>query len=54
MIWIVVEADTIGLLASIQFTIIVLFKLNQMLAELIDNVEIRGEILSRSSCESVW
>ena len=40
MIWIVVEADTIGLLASIRFTI-VLFKL--MLTESVNNIEIRGE-----------
>ena len=43
MIWIVVEADTIGLLASIQFTTVP-FKL--MLTELIETVEIRGKTSS--------
>ena len=43
MIWIVVELDVIGLLASIQFTTV---PFKSMLTESIDNVEIRGETSS--------
>ena len=43
VIWIVVELDVIGLLASIQFTTV---PFKPMLTESIDNVEIRGETSS--------
>ena len=50
MIWIVVELDVVGLLASIQFTTL---PFKSMLTESIDNVEIRGKTSSAEVLEKV-
>ena len=50
IIWIVVEADVIGLIASIQCTTV---PFKPMVVELIANVEIRGRASSAEVLEKV-